>query len=310
MKPQYTDEELAGLTEEERAGLLDTSLVDDDEDDDDEGGAADDGKGAAEPSESEPAVKDAKTPAADDKAAEPQQAEPKPAEPTAGTDTAPKPAEQQAPPPAKPAAATFPQYQAPADVDQKLAALKQQMLEIDQKFDDGELTAAERRAQLEPLEDQRDTLKEQRLKATMSRDAIIDTWSRSTVPQFLAAHEQYAPGSPLYGALDEEVRKLQAEADNPFDPQILVKAHEAVDAAVRRVLKVSAPAPAIPQPGTPGPRREIPPSLAHVPSADTSDADDGGEFAWLDRLGATDQLAYERELAKMSDEKRNQYLAA
>jgi hypothetical protein len=53
----------------------------------------------------------------------------------------------------------------------------------------------------------------------------------------------------------------------------------------------------------------MPPNLGTVPAADITDADDGGEFAHLDRLAAKDSVSFERELAKMSPDARDRYLA-
>ncbi|MEH3111532.1 MAG: hypothetical protein PGN22_15675 [Agrobacterium cavarae] len=58
-------------------------------------------------------------------------------------------------------------------------------------------------------------------------------WRNITVPDFLKAHPEYAAGSSAHTALDREVRLIQANASNPFDPDILVRAH-------RRVMALSA----------------------------------------------------------------------
>lgn len=58
-------------------------------------------------------------------------------------------------------------------------------------------------------------------------------WRNITVPDFLEAHPEYATGSSAHTALDREVRLIQANASNPFDPDILIRAH-------RRVMALSA----------------------------------------------------------------------
>ena len=56
-------------------------------------------------------------------------------------------------------------------------------------------------------------------------------WRNITVPDFLDAHPEYKPGSSAHAALDREVRLIQANASNPFDPDILVRAHRRVMAS-------------------------------------------------------------------------------
>lgn len=309
-KLSHTAEELELLTEEELAGLEDDSLVDEgaDENDDDDGdedpaAAAAAAAAAAKPDLNpgdggdEDAAKAATDKAAKDAA---DKAPTDAAAAAAGDDDA----------AAKPVATQFPQYEAPADAKVKLTEIEQQRDALAAKFDEGELTAAEFRAQSRPLEEQRDTLKEQMLKASLSQDALVHTWSKLAVPTFLEKHPEYAPGTPLYVALDGEVRRLQAGSDNPFDPALLAQADATIKAQMRKAMGMpDTPTPAATPPKKDGKGRVIPPTLAHLPSADLTEETDGGEFAFLDRLSEEDPGKFEAALGKLTEDQRERYLA-
>lgn len=313
---KFTAEELAALTDEEREGLEDDTVIDEgDEADADDTGDEEEPEKAAAAAE----LTDADKPAAEEKAKEPEKKADEPAKP-AEQPTAEEPAKAQAddqPEPTKPAESrsALPAYEVPADVDQKLEAIKAKRRELAQKFDDGEITAAERAEQDDQLLEQRDELKEMVLKAAIARDSAIHAWSKTTVPDWLSAHAQYQKGTPLYAQLNEEVKRLQAEGGDPFDPGILDRAHGNIQAAARAALGLPAETPKKPAAAeTPKPpkRPAAPPSLQSLPAADPADIDDGGEFAYLDRLADKDPLAYEAALSKLeksSPDKFNEYMA-
>lgn len=50
-------------------------------------------------------------------------------------------------------------------------------------------------------------------------------WFEVTVRDFVDAHPYYRSDSELWSALDEEVKRLQIEAEDEFDPSILTSAH-------------------------------------------------------------------------------------
>ena len=56
------------------------------------------------------------------------------------------------------------------------------------------------------------------------------------------------------------------------------------------------------------PKPNLPPNLARVPASESNDTS-GGRFASLDRLAATDPMAYEDKLMALSDADRRAYLA-
>ncbi|GLQ09238.1 hypothetical protein GCM10007913_11700 [Devosia yakushimensis] len=311
-KHQFTEEELQFLTEEERAGLLDESLVDEGEipldeeeegDEDDAAAAAVEGASDAEPVAEKP--------------------DPKPEAPAVAETPAVAPAADAAAPVAtdeaeaspRRAGSALPEYKLPANFDQSMQDLRSQKEALAQRFDDGELTAKEYNAQNSALDDQMHDLRDVRLKATMSEEAVRHNYVTNVVPDWLADHTEYRVGSPRYNALDLEVRRFQdlahREGRDPFDPQLLDQAHEivAADFGTPAAPKEEQPKTDTPPARTPAPASErvIPPSLGSVPAADATDLEEGSRFAYLDRLQGE---AYEQAMAKLSDADRDTYLAS
>jgi len=196
-------------------------------------------------------------------------------------------------------------------VPDKITALDKQRDEIIAKFDDGEMTGAEMRAQLKPLETEMEQLKTKVMAADIAKTNAIDQYRDVTIPNFMSAHTEYQPGTILHTMLDAEVRRLQQTATNPLSPKILEQAHTNISSQVEKAygVKKAATKQDTPKPNASGTGRQVPPTLGTVPAADANDADDGGEFAWLDRLANENMEKYETELAKLSDEKRERYLA-
>lgn len=303
MAGKHTDEELALLTEEERAGLLE-------------------GEEPSQPDEDKP---DPEKAAAD--AAEPEKVE----EPAPAAQEAPQPAnaapeqakvDASAEEPERPRAAV-PDWTAPADAKEKLADIDKREAELDTKFDNGEVTQKQYREALRVIEAERRAIEEARLKADIAAETRAAVWAQQTVSAFLDRHAIYKDNETLFAALDVEVRKLQASAQDPFAPSILTKAHAKVQSAFQAIggkveepkAKVEEPKPqAKPAPVAPDtkievkPRDPIPPSLAKVPASDPESLD-GGKFALLSRLADTNYLEFEAAFSKLSDADKNAYLA-
>lgn len=336
MAAKYTEEQMALLSDEEREGLLDPDLLDDEpsssgEDGADPGDAAEAGEGKA-PAEAGDA--DAAATAADPAAAS---AENKDAgkvldgkvidgvvtvaEPEAGSTADPGTS---AAPAATAEAGTgadewkpddSPAYDLPpANAQEKLDDIERRRAELAQKFDDGELNMREWREAVKPLDGEERSLHDQVMRASITRDAALGVYQRSTVPGFLKEHPEYADGSPLYNALDAEVRKLQVQQPrNPFDPRLLAEADRRVKAATLKALGLDPTALAKPaqqaaaKPAAQaGPKREIPPTLANVPASGVTETGTVDKFAYLDKLSG---LAFEAALAKLSPADRDAYMA-
>lgn len=304
-REKFTDDELSMLTEEERAGLLDEELVDPEEELDAPGASV-------ETAEEVEARKPDEDPVGADEDAAAEAKKPETAaeagEKTAEAATEAAAADTGVAESAAPAQQAIPRYEVPADAKDRLKAFDDRLDELATKADDGEITFAEMRQQQREIERDRDELREQVLKQSLARDFGEANWFSRDVPGFLGDHPEYSAGSMRHTLLDSTVRKLQSEADNPFDPSLLSRAHALIEKELGPAQGAKpTPAPT-PQPGQPG--RELPPSLAHVPASDISEATDGGKYAHLDRLADSDPMAYEDALARMSDADRDAYLAS
>ncbi len=322
--------ELEMLTEEEREGMLDEDTVDegledgDDAGGDDTGAAADDkaGEGAGQEGKEKPDA--AAEEDGDDaggnadgeaEAKAKQEADAKAAADAAAAAAAAGGADNSAAASADAEAKALegdkrPSWVLDPKVPEQIDALEKQKDELTDKFDDGEFTGKEYRAELRKIDVQLEGLKTQRLAAEIGKTNAVQHYFDTTVPEFLAKHTEYEKGSILHAMLEAEVKKLQVQSQNPLNPAILERAHENLTAQVTKAYGVKPNAQAKPNGGkTTTPAREVVPTLGTVPAADASDDTDGGEFAWLDRLANADVEKYEQELAKLSDEKRDRYLA-
>lgn len=201
----------------------------------------------------------------------------------------------------------FPQFTAPQDADATLADIRGKVDTLDQAFDDGEITAAEHRAQTRALVDAERQIREEMLMAQMSEKARLQAY-QNTVQTFLATNPEYEPGSQKYHLLDAELRRRQNEAANagrdPLEPSLIEQAHGSLTA-----LFSGAPTQPIQstvsKAQTPQPRRDLPPSIATLPAADMQSVTEGA-FSGLARLNGED---FEAAFAKLSDTQREQFLA-
>jgi len=299
MAGKYTNDELELLTEEERAGLIE------------EQGAPEEVKTDTEAGK-EPAVEAAAEPAPEAAPAEPEKVEEAPV-----AEAAPDEPKTEAQP-----KTAVPNWTVPADTDAKLQALDAKETEVETKFQAGEVTNAEYREQVRAIDKERRAIEGAKLKAEIAAETKAAVWAQQTVSTFLEAHPIYGQNETLFAALDIEVRKLQASAADPFSPSILTKAHAKVQAAfsaiggpkeapaVEKPKADTKPAPKAPEKQIEvKPRDPVPPSLAKVPAAEV-ESTDGGKFAYLDRLQASDYEAFEAALSKLSPADHNAYLAS
>lgn len=310
-KPTFSEDQLAGLTDEEREGLLDDSLVDDEDeesgdDQDADAGAAQQAAQAEEERADEEEGEDADELDADASAD---------AGAGAGAGAADEAVEAQ-----KAAASNAGEDEIQLDqrpvawlgieqLEERVEAFDQQLTELATRFDDGELEAREYENARSKIEKERRSVEKDLMRAQIRKDDDTEKWSGETVPDWLAKHDAYQPGSVLIKMLDAEVKKIQTTAKNPTDPKILDLAHARITAQIAKVTG-QAPVPqATPKPQLKKTKREMPPTLGGVPAADVTDTDDGTAYAYLDRLQAKDTIAYEKELANMTPAQLDAYLA-
>lgn len=199
-----------------------------------------------------------------------------------------------------------------SDLKEKIEANEAQQNALLEQFDDGELTREEYQEQLKALNaESRQFVKEQAKAETAIEEANARYFE--DVGTFLSENPMYKKGGLLYNALDEKVKELQAQSDDPRSPAIIREAHK----QIQDELGLKSDAPPTPknetktaqQGGKPKPKREIPPNLNGIPSSDVNDAaDDNGRFAVLARMAKSDPLEHEKALAKMSDAEMDEYL--
>lgn len=207
------------------------------------------------------------------------------------------------------------------------------MKELDQKFDDGDLTSAEYREQQRVLNAESEDLRWSARKVEIQNDMIHtqrqQSWGAS-VMGFLERADNaqlFKQGSLPFQALDTAVIAIQGErlaaGLSDIDPSILEEARKRVlsefgiaaptpeaDAAAAAAAAAAATG-GKPQPQTRKPA--APMTLANVPAAAGTETSDQ-TWAALDRLrdnpSQEDPEAYERAVAALSPEARARYLAA
>lgn len=195
------------------------------------------------------------------------------------------------------------------DADARLTEIATKKDALLTQFDDGDITAKEYQKQLDELSKQERRIEfevhEAQLAQKMEQQRLQNEWT-ATCNAFVETHAVYKDNPRLYKALDAEVRELagKPETANWTGQKFLDEAHKNLVQAFG--LKEAATTPAA---AKHNPTANLPPNLAKVPAADIEDTN-GGKFAVLDRLAATDPLGYEDTLAKMSEAERNAYLNA
>ena len=198
------------------------------------------------------------------------------------------------------------------ELQAKIDANQEQQNALLEQFDDGELTREEYQEQLKELNaESRQHVKEQAKAETAIEEA--DNRYFQDVSSFLTENPMYKKGGLLFNALDEKVKELQAQSNNPRSPSIIRAAHK----QIQEELGLKTDTPPAPKDGDPKPKpanvakpkREIPPNLNSVPSSDVNDAaDDNGRFAVLARMAKSDPIAHEQALAKMGEAEMDDYL--
>lgn len=280
-----SEEDLAMLTEEERAGLLDDEDEGEGTDGDDDAG--DDDTGA-----------DGK---ADDKGDDSQDA-------GADSNTQGDGDGDKLDDPIKPT----PLFKAelPADIEAKRTALDTQEDDLVKKFDEGDITFAEYNKELRSLNRERADLDRAELKAELAKEAqqsqVEQTW-QTTANTFVSEHPLISKNETTWSSFDAIVRRVTADT--------MQKGEQPSRRDLEKAYKQWTEDLGISDAGTqklqPKQKKQnvVPPNLGKVPAATANDTDDG-KFAHLDRLAESDPLAFEAALAKMSDAQRDEYMQA
>lgn len=198
----------------------------------------------------------------------------------------------------------------PDDYDTQVEQVATDKNALVEQFDEGDMSMADYHKQLDTLNRKERELERVADRVEYETKLAEDHWVNGTVRTFLSDHAQYNDNPVLLGLLDTEVRKLQMASDNPFDPVHLSMAHGEIKKALPQIFEQPTEHPGTQPAKKPVKKRDIPevPSLANVPADDLGSVDDG-KFASLDRLAQSDPIGFEQALAKMSDAERDEYLA-
>lgn len=223
-----------------------------------------------------------------------------------------------------------PDWKAPEDAEENLKQIETRAEEIAGRFDEGDIGAAEFHKEMAKVNADRGAINEQINRAKMAHDMRFTGWTDRVVPKFLSLHEIYQNEIAL-SALDRAVQDLQQKSDDPFDPKLLMQAHNNIakafgfggsKAKAGGEQADNADNGKKPAGGgkkklagkkgakTPKELGETPPTtpktLARVP-ADEVDDQSGGKWARLDRLQATNPDKFEAALLNMTPEQRAAY---
>lgn len=309
-----TEEELALLTPEERAGLEDEDLLDEGEEgDEDEGGADDDQSGDDNGNDDAGEDDDADNDSgADDQPGRDDGAD----DDAAGNDEEQKPGNQPVP---------LIKADLPADFDEQMkalddrkAAIRTEKRSLTDKYEDGDLTSKEYHDQLDKLDDElsevgerRSELKWQENKAKLAQEtnqSQVEARWYTTVDVFMAEHPEVTKNQTRIQAYDTIIQRVTAETMKAGrEPGVadLKKAYKiwAEDLGISAPTKADKPEQQQQNKKQP---RNVPPTLGKVPAAEANDTDDG-KYAYLDRLADKDPIKYEAELAKLTPAQWDEY---
>lgn len=283
----YTEEELAGLTDEERA------MLEDEEDEGTDGAGEDDG-------EDQGSGEDDGAEGAGDAGAE--------ADPAGDGGEGAEAEDEQVEAPA--AHAPILVAEAPEQAQERLQAISSEKADLRKKYDEGELTFDEYESKVETLDEERLeirlALKEAETAAKIEQQRQINE-REAQINGFLSEHNIKRDFSDLrFAALDTAVKVVASKEENA-DLGVREILQKAMDLCIEQgVIAAKAKpesAPAV------KPRKPIaaPPTLAHVPAADMTGTDEGNRFAYLDRL---DPVAREAAVSKLSPADLDAYLAS
>ena len=282
----FNEQELDALTDEERAGLEDDNLVDD---------ATEVDLGAADEAGKDVAEQDKLAAEEAGKVAE-QQAQ-------AATDTA----DTAEVPSAKPK----PLFDTtlPDDIEAQFAAIKAKKTELNNKFDEGDMTVAEHQAAIDDLNDRHQDLREAKFRASLAQEAQksqeANTWEQSC-NDFLSKHPDISGDELKYNSFDVAVRMTTNDPSNSglSGPAMLEKAYARWTASFGGATQTTTQTPKGERPAV----KSIVPNIGSLPAADISETDTS-RFKALDDLIDSDPLRYQDELMKLSASDRAAYLA-
>lgn len=185
------------------------------------------------------------------------------------------------------------------DFEKKLADIKAAKAEVTRKVEEGDLTYGEADAEREKLNDQEYALRRDQdryeLSESTRQQQEKNSWERDC-NSFMDAHPEYGASKLRFQAINSLVVEMANDPANVgmTGQQLLNKAHETVvaDLGVAPGAKNPPVAPKVPNKGVPIPEMT---GIGKIPAAEANDISEN-RFAHLDRLKG---LELEDALAKM-----------
>lgn len=227
----------------------------------------------------------------------------------------------------------------PDDFEDKRAALDTRFVDLESKFEDGELSRAEYAAEHRKLTREQSDLDRVQMRADMAKDSydreltayherVANTWLQSFVAHAAWAKSpegggiNYTKGDPLAKLLGEEADALIAanpkmvpdevwrKADESLRAKLGLTAPAAAAAAKPAAADAAKAAKAAVQKARKPDTSAVPKTLAGVTGEGGPDSAGGDKFAALDKLFDTGKFAEaERAFAAMPEAAREAYLA-
>ncbi|PZU71051.1 hypothetical protein [Sphingobium sp.] len=206
-----------------------------------------------------------------------------------------------------------------ADINSKIADLGTKRAALEKQLDDGEITGKEFAAQLDKLNDEKADLSGKLTRQAEQDKAVEEAWY-GDVRKFLAKNPEVNANQSRLASFDSVVRRVNGDPENASlsNRQQLKKAHAIWQEEMG--IKPAAKADPAPKPDTgkegdkpakPKPKAKpaLPPTLHNLPAADIEVGDDG-KYSYLDSLlekGMT--IEYEDALAKLPEAEQQDYLS-
>jgi hypothetical protein len=212
---------------------------------------------------------------------------------------------------------------APADAEAKFKEIGDKKGALLEQFDNGDITAKEYQSQLDELNRSERALEraidKAQTAAEMKQQQEVNAWLKQVNDFTNNEHPEYKQSRSRWMALDSFVKEIAQANPNMDGGEILRQAHAKVIEDIGEAPKAANPGGKQDDTGKKlndksgqplkGAKIEPPQTLGKIPASDNADINDG-KYAALDRLADTDPLALEEKLMRMSAADRDEYLAS
>lgn len=207
----------------------------------------------------------------------------------------------------------------PQDVEAQRTSLDTREDDLVVKFDNGDITFAEYHKELRVINRERSALDTAVLKAELAAEAQSTQAQQSwelTANQFVSEHPIIGKNATTWQTFDTVLRAITTETISKGGQpgrRELEKAYKQwtsdLGIADTTTKQAEQPKEEPAKQAKPKKANAVPPNLGKIPAAADVDVDNG-RFAHLDRLAESDPVAYEAAFAKLSAADQDEYLAS